>query len=159
MPEKRAAPSGIKINLINENTGIAFSKRRITELIRKTSRKFGIRKVQINIEVADDKRIIAVNKKFLKKSKVTDVISFDVSEADEKIFDIIVNAQLARRQAKTRGHSFQSELALYILHGLLHQLGFDDLTPRKAAKMHRTEDEILRKSGFGVVYGDHQSWL
>ncbi|OHB48609.1 MAG: rRNA maturation RNase YbeY [Planctomycetes bacterium GWF2_41_51] len=153
MPEKRAKLSGIKIKFFMSSKSFAFNKRRINNLIRKTSNLFGLRKAQINIEIADDKKIIAVNKKFLKTSKVTDVISFDVSENKEKFYDIIVNAQLANRQAKLRGHSPESELALYILHGLLHQLGFDDLTPRKAAKMHRTEDQILRKHGFGVVYG------
>ena len=46
----------------------------------------------------------------------------------------------------------EAELALYITHGLLHNLGFDDSTEMQAKKMHDTEDEILRQSGFGLVY-------
>ncbi|MEN6384227.1 MAG: rRNA maturation RNase YbeY [Phycisphaerales bacterium] len=153
MPEKRTTNAGLKVNIFNGRKGFSFKKSKAAELVQKTSRKFGLRKALINIEIADDKRIVEVNKKFLKSGKITDVISFDVSEDDDKIFDIIVNAQLARRQAKLRGHSFEAELMLYIIHGLLHQLGFDDLTTRKAAKMHRMEDEILGKSGFGIVYG------
>ncbi len=45
-----------------------------------------------------------------------------------------------------------AELALYVTHGLLHQLGFDDATPEQAQKMHQAEDEILQHMGFGVVY-------
>lgn len=152
MPENRAAMQDIKINFFKSNKSIRFDENRFTDLVRKTAKLFGLRKALINIEIADDKKIVAVNKKFLKKSSVTDVISFDVSQGKEKVFDIIVNAELAKRQAKKRGHSAFSELALYVLHGLLHQLGFNDLTPRKAMKMHRTEDEILQKHGFGVVY-------
>ena len=59
---------------------------------------------------------------------------------------------MAHRQARLRGHNAQAELALYILHGLLHNLGFDDVTAAKAAKMHKAEDDILKKFGFGVVY-------
>ena len=154
MPDKKIPSSDIKVNIFTCCRLVAFKKRRITDLVKKTARLFNLPKAQINIEITGDKKIVAVNKKFLKKSSVTDVISFDVSEGREKIFDIIVNAQLAKRQAKTRGHSAEAELALYILHGLLHNLGFDDMTARKSAKMHETEDDILRKSGFGVVYGD-----
>jgi probable rRNA maturation factor len=155
MPEKRIKQAGVKVNIFSSGK-FTFKKNKAVELVQKTSRKFGIRKALINIEIANDKRIVEVNKKFLKRSSITDVISFDVSDVDEKNFDIIVNAPLAQRQAKVLGHSFEAELMLYILHGLLHQMGFDDLSPRKAAKMHRMEDEILGKCGFGVVYGHYK---
>ena len=71
---------------------------------------------------------------------------------DAKVFDIAVNAEMAQRQAQVAGHSAESELALYFLHGLLHNLGFDDATNEQASKMHKTEDEILEKFGYGVVY-------
>jgi rRNA maturation RNase YbeY len=74
------------------------------------------------------------------------------TSAVKKSFDIIVNAQKAVSEAKKRGHSPQAELALYITHGLLHNLGFDDLTAKKAKLMHRLEDEILQQQGFGRVY-------
>lgn len=156
MPEKSVKPSGVKVNIFKQGKSIPFKKAGVVELVQKTSHKFGLRKALINIEIVNDKRIVEVNKEFLKKCSVTDVISFDVSDADDKIFDIIVNAQLAQRQAKLRGHSFEAELVLYILHGLLHQLGFDDLTVRKAEKMHKTEDLILQEFGFGVVYGTYK---
>lgn len=152
MPEKKV-PSGINVNIFHTAKSIRCNKNKIIELIQKTLKIFKIRKAQINIEIANDRRIIEVNKKFLKRKSITDVISFDVSDSKEKSFDIIVNAHLAQREAKKRGHSISAELALYILHGLLHQLGFDDLKPQKALKMHKKEDEILRKLGYGVVYG------
>ena len=58
----------------------------------------------------------------------------------------------AVKEAKLRGHSSEAELALYITHGLLHNLGFDDSQRTKAKKMHKTEDEILQQLGFGLVY-------
>jgi probable rRNA maturation factor len=150
MPEKKNK-KGIKVNIFHSKA-IPFKKSRVVELVQKTLKKFRVPKALVNIEIADDKRIVEVNKEFLKRSSITDVISFDVSDAEDKIFDIIVNAQLAKRQAKLREHSYEAELVLYILHGLLHQLGFDDLSSGKAKKMHAMEDEILSKSGFGVVY-------
>ena len=65
---------------------------------------------------------------------------------------MVVNGEMAVREAKLRGHSSEAELALYITHGLLHNLGFDDSTQSQARKMHDTEDEILQQLGYGLVY-------
>ena len=56
------------------------------------------------------------------------------------------------RQAAQRGHSTEAELALYLTHGLLHNLGFNDADKAAAERMHDMEDEILQQAGFGVVY-------
>jgi len=69
----------------------------------------------------------------------------------------VVNAEKAVKEAKLRGHSAQAELALYITHALLHNLGFDDSTQVKAKKMHDTEDEILQQFGFGLIYNSGSS--
>ena len=65
-------------------------------------------------------------------------------------------ADEAARQCKAHKHTLQAELALYITHGLLHNLGFDDAETEASAEMHRTEDEILQEAGFGKVF-DKQS--
>ncbi|MCK4997930.1 MAG: rRNA maturation RNase YbeY, partial [Anaerohalosphaera sp.] len=63
-----------------------------------------------------------------------------------------VNAEQAERQAIKRGHSGESELALYVVHGLLHNLGFDDIDERDAIEMHRMEDEILKSTNYGITF-------
>jgi probable rRNA maturation factor len=117
-------------------------------------RQFGIHRAAVTVAVVDDKTIKSLHKKFLGKSKITDVMSFDLSEPVEKlkIFDIIINIEQARRQAAARGHPTQAETALYLVHGLLHQLGFDDINADQARRMHRQEDEILKNAGFGIIY-------
>ncbi len=59
---------------------------------------------------------------------------------------------MAVREAVLRSHSSKAELALYVTHGLLHNVGFDDSTKEKAKKMHDAEDEILQQLGYGSVY-------
>ena len=154
MTKKKNPSSGIKINISTDCTAVVFDQRLISDLIRQTAEHFGLANAQINIAVVDDEKIVDINRRFLDKDGVTDVISFDVSDEDskEKFFDIAVNAQMAQRQARLRAHDASAELALYILHGLLHHLGFDDATADQAAKMHKEEDDILKKFGFGVVY-------
>ncbi|MGB8227228.1 MAG: rRNA maturation RNase YbeY [Sedimentisphaerales bacterium] len=142
---------------VNINIGcdiVRFNHRRMVKMAQGIAEKFRVKKAQINFFVTGDEEIIRINRKFLRKKNPTDCLSFDLSDKrdDIKVFDIVVNAQMAQRQAKSRGHKPQSELALYFLHGLLHNLGFDDSTAGKAAKMHKTEDSILKKFGYGVVY-------
>jgi len=126
----------------------------LEKLIRGILGQFDAGSAQININVVDDDGIIDVNQRFLDRTTATDVISFDLSESDDgqKTFDIVVNADQAQRQADQRGHSQLAELALYVTHGMLHNLGFDDATEEQSQKMHSMEDQILQKAGFGVVY-------
>jgi len=110
----------------------------------------------VSIAIVDDVEITRLNEQFLGHEGTTDCLSFDLSDEDAggdgKVFDLIVNGALAAREAERRGHAPQAELALYITHGLLHNLGFDDGTAEQARAMHRTEDEILQHLGYGLVY-------
>ncbi len=150
----KIAVSDIVVNIDVSCDIVRFDQRRVIEMTQKAAGQFGIKKARINFVVLGDDQIAGLNRKFLSKADTTDVISFDLSDdADDlKIFDIAVNAEMAERQAKSRGGKPQSELALYFLHGLLHNLGFNDSTARQAAKMHKMEDDILQKFGYGVVY-------
>jgi probable rRNA maturation factor len=111
-------------------------------------------KYEISIAIVDDTQIRKINRQFLDRKANTDCLSFDLSDDKRKtkIFELVVNGEMAVREANLRGHSSEAELALYITHGLLHNLGFDDSTKTKARKMHDTEDEILQQLGYGLVY-------
>ena len=108
---------------------------------------------EIGIAIVDESEIRKANKQFLNRNVSTDCLSFDLSEeANKRAFELIVNAEKAVKEAALRGHSAEAELALYITHGLLHNLGFDDSTNSRAKEMHDTEDEILQQLGYGFVY-------
>jgi probable rRNA maturation factor len=111
---------------------------------------------EISIAVVGDAEIRNVNSQFLNRKSTCDCLSFDLSDDEgpqsSKLFELVVNGEMAVEQANLRGHSSEAELALYITHGLLHNLGFDDSTRSGAQKMHDTEDEILQKFGYGPVY-------
>lgn len=110
---------------------------------------------EISIVLVDDTEIRRVNRQFLNRDSTTDCLSFDLSDDDTgsaRSFELLINAERAVSEASRRGHSGQTELALYITHGLLHYLGFNDSTPAKAKKMHNAEDEILQQLGYGLVY-------
>ena len=110
-------------------------------------------KYEIGIAIVDESDIRRANKQFLNRNVSTDCLSFDLSEeANKKTFELIVNAEKAVKEAALRGHSAEAELVLYVTHGLLHNLGFDDSTSSLAKEMHDMEDEILQQHGYGFVY-------
>jgi probable rRNA maturation factor len=131
---------------------------KLKKLVRTICKRFGVSKARISIGIVDDAEISDLNKKFLNHEGTTDCLSFDLSDETEpeerKVFDLIVNGELAIREAARRGHDAQAELALYVTHGLLHDLGFDDSTTEQAGRMHQTEDEILQHLGYGLVYNN-----
>jgi len=127
---------------------------RLESLVRAICTEFKLSSAEVNISIVDDTGIIQTHREFLGQDKTTDVISFDLSDTFEphRTFQLVVNAQMAARQARQRGHSTEAELALYITHGLLHNLGFDDAAAEQARRMHEKEDELLQTHGFGIIY-------
>jgi probable rRNA maturation factor len=156
----------INIQISRNFEDIEFSLSKLKKLIKAVCRRFGkdeiinpntaSMKYEISITIVDDNQFKKINKRFSKHKSISDCLSFDLSDSKEpcslKTFELIINGQMALRQAKLRGHSSEAELALYITHGLLHNFGFDDLEPDMAKAMHEKEDEILQELGFGLVY-------
>jgi probable rRNA maturation factor len=64
--------------------------------------------------------------------------------------DIVIATGVARRQAKEAGHSYQTELRVLALHGLLHLLGYDHHDKRDQGRMARVEAALRRKGGLAA---------
>lgn len=81
----------------------------------------------VNISFVDDKEMQKLNKKYRKKDKTTDVLSFSLNEKDTDgkfhLGDIVVNIEQAKRQAANFGLEFESEVSELVAHGMLHLQG------------------------------------
>ena len=148
------ADNHLQIQFDSQVPNLKADLSKLEELIRTICEKFGLDNAVIHIAIVDDAGIIKVHAEFLQKDTTTDVISFDLTDDFEpgRTFQIVVNAEMAQRQADKRGHSPEAELALYMTHGLLHNLGFDDINEHDAKKIHETEDTLLQELGFGIIY-------
>ncbi len=153
--------SGIRIIKRFENIDVSLPK--LKKLIKTVRERFGSfygphTKYEIDIVIVDNVEILKINKQFLKHNSITDCLSFDLSEDNTKsvkLFEVIVNGEKAVKEASKRGHCAEAELALYAIHGLLHNFGFDDLQPKNAKKMHTVEDELLKQMNFGIIYNSN----
>jgi len=92
---------------------------------------------EVAIAIVSDRTMAGLHVQFMNIAGATDVITF----ADG---DIAISAETARNAAAEFGHRVEEELALYIVHGLLHLNGFDDTTPRAAARMRKVQERIWR---------------
>jgi probable rRNA maturation factor len=93
---------------------------------------------EVVVTVVSDGRIDRMHREFMGISGATDVITFEHG-------DVVVSADTAQREADARGHRVEAELGLYIVHGLLHLNGFDDLSPGPRTEMHRVQDVVWRE--------------
>lgn len=157
----------ITVQITKEFKQIRIPALKLKKLVKSICSRFAESRIkntkyEISIVIVNDSQIRQLNRKFLNRRTTTDCLSFDLSDDKKlaatgektKTYELIVNGEMAARQAKQRGHSSEAELALYITHSLLHNLGFDDSTKTKAKKMHDAEDEILEQFGYGLVYNN-----
>ena len=109
--------------------------------------------VEIGINLVAAREMALVNETFLNHAGSTDVITFDHTEKQKakgvkrkhlhgELFVCIDDAILQAKQFQT---SWQSEVVRYIVHGILHLLGHDDLKPQLRRKMKREENRLLRR--------------
>lgn len=112
---------------------------------------------EVRVGVVGDVEMARAHEEFLDVAGTTDVLTFDASEPGPDgrpvlDVDIMVCLDEARRQGASHGHAPERELLLYVVHGVLHCLGFDDHDEEAAAAMHRREDELLSAAGVGATY-------
>jgi len=107
-------------------------------------------KLDVSIAIVDDPTIHQLNREHLDHDWPTDVISF-IFEADEETAsvegEIVASIDTATRLAQTAGWSAEDELLLYIIHGLLHLAGLDDIEPEDQVEMRVAERDCLLALG------------
>ena len=137
--------SNYRINIENIFVGVKVKKKPIKEFTRYLLAKEGISKAEINIVLVDDEYITRLNQKFLNKDSTTDVLSFSLAdESNDQIEgEVYTNIDQIMQQAEDYHVTFNEELNRIIIHGVLHLIGFDDLTDEQKKIMTEKEDQYL----------------
>ncbi len=90
----------------------------------------------VEVSVLSAREMARVHREFLGISGSTDVITFPYGE-------ILICAAVAAEQSQIHDATLDDELALYVIHGLLHLNGYDDLTPDASARMADRQANVL----------------
>ena len=80
---------------------------------------------------------------FLQDYRPTDVITFPADLENEMVGEICVSVDQAIEEAQSRNLVFDKELSLYLIHGWLHLVGFDDRNDTDRKIMRREEANAL----------------
>lgn len=105
---------------------------------------FERQKFHIDIAIVDDRTSHRINVDFLGHDFPTDVISFALDDDGSTLEgELVVNIQYATRSAQEYGWPPAHELLLYVIHGSLHLVGYDDHTETDRDKMRLAERRVL----------------
>ena len=97
--------------------------------------------LEVSLLLTDDEEIARLHGEFMNDPTPTDVMSFEIDNGAE----VVVSVETARRTAKAAGHSMRAEVALYIVHGILHTVGYDDVAPDDRVRMREAERAIMKQ--------------
>ena len=138
----------ITVDVTNEQTQLAIDHRRIERAVRTVLEEESIARAEVSVAVVNDAIIKEINRRHLDHNCATDVLSFLLERDAESLEgEVVVSAQTARSAAKRFGWSAADELLLYVVHGTLHLVGYEDETKSQQAEMRKLERACLSRFG------------
>ena len=93
----------------------------------------------IEVNFVDDEVIGRVHGEFFDDPTPTDVITFPYGEHGE----VMISVETARRQGLEFGREFEAEIALYVIHGVLHLAGYEDVAEVDRTEMEQVQERLL----------------
>ena len=138
----------MQIEIANQQSLLAIDESQLQQAARQILESQRFRAAEISIAVVDNTTIHELNQRYLQHDEPTDVLSF-VLEQDQAYLagEVIVSAEMAVQRAPEFGWPAQHELLLYVIHGVLHLVGFDDQTDEARAEMQQAERTCLKTFG------------
>jgi probable rRNA maturation factor len=104
----------------------------------------GLQKRSLLIVLVTDRAIAAYNEQFHHVTGPTDILAFDYGDPDEP-GELVISVEHVISQAKRYRSTAARELALYVVHGVLHLAGHDDIKPRDRLRMRSAERWMMAR--------------
>jgi probable rRNA maturation factor len=140
-------PAAISVINLNERYAVnrLFVKKAVAEILRYVKIPKG---AEFEIVFLNDPSMKVFNKRYKNRRRPTDVLSFRI---DSRIFkrhtfigEILISLDRARANFRLFGNSFEEEIMLYVIHGILHLAGYDDENARGRKRMRKEEERLLK---------------
>ena len=135
----------MKIEITNQQKIKRLNLKQIKASLAKVVKLLGISSRSLSILFCDNKQIKKLNRKFLAKNSVTDVIAFSLDDDFDADYlgEVVVSVERAVQVSRRYNNTWQQELTLYLIHGILHLLGYSDKTAAKRKQMEKKQNQIL----------------
>ena len=129
--------AGISVSNLNKKHRI--NKKFVEEIARDILKILKKQNTELEIVFLGDTAIRSVNAKYKHSDKPTDVLSFDLGSCAQ----ILISSDTALKNSRAFDTSFEEELILYVIHGILHLFDYDDEKPLDRSKMFVKQNSIL----------------
>jgi len=145
------------VQISNAQSLLSIDETAVVQTVRKTLAIEQVAEAEIVVAFVNDETIHQTNREHLGHDYPTDVISFiyDTTASETELSaprgsgitldgELVISTETALRESSVYGWSPDDELTLYIVHGLLHLCGYDDLIPEELAIMRQRERDVLQ---------------
>ena len=138
----------VTVSIANRQNCISVPRALIRKLLRLAGE--GVWQ-KLSVAVVGRDEMVDLNRRFTRRDEETDVLAFPLADdrtPEENVDgEIVVCAARAEREARLRGVEPEEELLLYVVHGAVHLLGYEDHSPAGRRRMYAHEAKILEGAG------------
>jgi probable rRNA maturation factor len=153
----------MNVAIANRQRTKKISARFLKLIVREIFAEREISEAELGLHLVGAKEMARVNWQFLQHEGSTDVITFDHTEEKRKMEsgkqnqiygELFICVDDAVKQAKAFKTSWQAEVVRYVVHGILHLVGYDDLKPDLRRVMKREENRLMRRIAQKFSFAD-----
>jgi len=140
----------MKISIVNSQKKVRLNLERIKNTALAALSFLDEKDAELSVYVVDDVEIKNLNYRYLGKDRATDVLAFSMREGQKLkggegiLGDVVISAETAVSQARRYAKDTIDEIELYLIHGILHLVGYDDGSPKAKKRMFDVQDKILK---------------
>jgi probable rRNA maturation factor len=138
----------VAISLIDRQTAHAVDEEQLLQATRSVIEDSAFTSAAVSLAVVDDVTIHDLNRRYLGHDWATDVLSFVLDNENGHLEgEVVISADTAAAVAEEVGWASGAEQLLYVIHGALHLVGYNDTTPAEQEQMREAEERYLRRFG------------
>jgi probable rRNA maturation factor len=137
---------GLTIAIFNRQRTRKINARALKKITEALLAELEIKKAELGVNLIGATEMARLNEKFLQHAGSTDVITFDYQKSELKLHgELFICVDEAILQSKKFKTDWRSEVIRYMIHGVLHLIGFNDARAKAKQKMKREENRLLRE--------------
>jgi len=145
----------VKVEIANLQKHYKIKDNKIKQVVKEVLGKKSS-SAKLSFAFVDNNEIKRLNKKYFDSDDVTDVIAFPLNNHNNSLNgEIVVSVETAVDTAIKENVDVEGEIVLYVVHGLLHLLGYSDVNREDAIIMHEKESKILKALGYNMPTVDN----
>jgi probable rRNA maturation factor len=140
--------NSIEVDVLNEQDDLEIDAAKVMAVVQEVIHFEGEDCHEVAVHFVDKERICELHALFFDDPSLTDCITLPIDEEEDAVYrhlgEVFVCPFTAKQYIKESGGSVQDEVLLYLVHGLLHLMGYDDMEEEDRLAMRAAEARHLR---------------